>query len=72
MNLPITSHFGVAREHGITKHTKEILFFNDLVIDLKLQLAGRTPREPISDERMAQADVHLAQLSLCKDRVHFK
>lgn len=54
------------------KHSDEIGFFNNLIIDLKLQLMGRPSREEITMERLNLGTELLDKLMQCKEQVRFK
>lgn len=49
----------------LSKHTEVIQFFNDLIIDMKLQQAGYKPNHPITPERLELASKQIQKLSEC-------
>lgn len=55
-----------------SSHPEELTFLNFLIIDLKLQLTGREPAEPITMERLEEATKHLVKLEKCRVRVFFQ
>ncbi|MGA2502269.1 MAG: hypothetical protein ABSH20_31390 [Tepidisphaeraceae bacterium] len=62
----------IANDLGTPKHGIAIEVLNRLLIDLKLQLLGRTPYEPITQERLADATVIVGQLSQCREPTRYR
>lgn len=54
-------------------HQEAIDYFNRLLLDLKLQQMGRTDvSHPIDDERLAEGDKHIRDISCCRKRIIFR
>lgn len=54
------------------KHAEETEWMNELIIDLKLQLLGEAPRQPITMERLDEwNEVVARKLSRCRERTVF-
>lgn len=49
----------------MNKHSDAFLWVNDLIIDLKLQLAGMEPTAPITTERLEKWREHGRQIQEC-------
>lgn len=58
-------------EFGATKHSAEIDFLTDLLIDLKKRELGNEPREPITMDRLNEASKHVSKLFACREKVRF-
>lgn len=51
---------------AITKHSLTIMYIDKLVMDLKLQLAGHKPGEPITWERLNEWAEYRRDLDSCR------
>lgn len=49
------------------KHSEAIRWLNSLIMDLKVQLGGGEPMEPITLERLAEFSKHREDLEGCID-----
>jgi hypothetical protein len=54
------------------KHTEAIRFFNDLLLDLRLQLDERESRYPINRKRLEEADKHMWDIMSCKEPLFYR
>lgn len=56
-----------------SRHDKAVQFVNELVLDLKLQLLGRRPHDPITFDRLDEwHKVHAHQLLSCREPTIFR
>jgi len=53
---------------GISQHALAIAFIGDLMIDLRLMLAGKEPFEPITPERLDKWSEYRRELERCSYR----
>lgn len=56
----------IAPELELLKHSEAVGYVNRLIIDLKLQLAGIEPDEPVTLERLNRWSKHRRDLEKCK------
>jgi len=63
---------GIADDLGHLKHSEAIGYFNNLIIDLKLQTLGKEPREPFTMERLDEATRHVQKLMECREKVRYR
>lgn len=56
-------------EPQASAHHEEYMFFSKLLIDLKVQLAGAEPIEPITLERLQQGSEFACRLLACKTEI---
>jgi hypothetical protein len=49
----------------ISEHASAIMYFNGIVIDLKLMVAGEE-YEPITEERIKEAGTHYLEITRCR------
>lgn len=62
----------IMAERGPYKHSEAILWLNELIMDLKLQLAGRHPITDITPERLAEFSEHRKSLEQCVEHFEVK
>jgi hypothetical protein len=56
---------------GICNHEQAMSWVNQLIIDLKKQLLGVPPAEPITMDRLNEWQAHHRQLEQCRSRTKF-
>jgi len=50
----------------IPEHINAVIFFNKVVLDLKLIVLGRDPMRPFTEERLTEADQHYSDIVQCR------
>ncbi len=56
-------------DERISKHSSAILFFDSLIVDLKLVELGHEPIKPVTLERLEQASRHIQDIQRCTEPV---
>lgn len=67
----MVTNIGEPIEH-LNRHSDAFLWVSDLVIDLKLQLAGCEPTAPVTKERLDEWQKHGRELMECKRDVRVR